>query len=214
MACSGSIVPVRGWGFPPVFFVGGLPRPPSAPPSLVHALGGERCDQLDCRSCCGVPPCCAWPRGVPRLRRPVCTRTVRPPGWGLGTGFSGGAVVPAGSLALAGSGEWGCLSFPLSLCHVLEFGWLNFPLACGGFHGWVLLGVGLAALSGSVGVAPGALAGGGGGRGGGVAMLGVHWLLPLGSCCVVRRVRLTVSVWRVAVLRCFLPVASFPPLPG
>ena len=96
---------------------------------------------------------------------------------------------------------------------MLVFGGFNFPLARRGLRGRALLSVGKGAVSDSGGVATGALARGGG-RGGGVDPLGVRSLLPLGSCCVLPWVKLRVSVWRLAVLRCFVPVAVFPPLTG
>ena len=67
-------------------------------------------------------------------------------------------------------------------------------------------------MSGSAGVTTGVLGGGWGGGGG--LLWRVWWMLPLGLRSVIRCVRLTVSVWQVAVFGCFVLVAVFSPLPG
>ena len=72
MAFLGSFLLVCGWGLPPPVFWGRvLPHPQSALPSAVHVPVGERRDKLDCGSCCGVSPCCVWPRAVPGSMRLV-----------------------------------------------------------------------------------------------------------------------------------------------
>ena len=91
--------------------VGGLPRPPSALPALAYALVSVGFSDL-CVAVlgltAGVAPaqCALW-------FMYTCGRWPAQLGWGLGSGASGWAVAPAGSLVRAGvkgGGGWlGCL---------------------------------------------------------------------------------------------------------